>query len=146
MWAVLFYCQAQPSVGWIIIQLVWDGHYSLFSNPITQPGKSQNELNQQNQEKKCWLSTWVNPKTLCTPNPNPRNRLPESKKLKWSPNSGARKVGYEQLSGSRAVSNLSIVYKILPSSAQAPAQARLCWFYSQLLRPAGRPADQNSTF
>ena len=38
---------------------------------------------------------------------------------------------------------------LLPSSAQAQAPARLCWFYSQLLRPAGRPAvrpaDQNST-
>ena len=38
----------------------------------------------------------------------------------------------------------------LPSSAQAPVPARLCWFYSQLLRPsvrlAIRPSHQNSTF
>ena len=39
---------------------------------------------------------------------------------------------------------------ILANSAQAQAPAGLCWFYYQLVRPAGRPADrpadQNSTF
>ena len=43
-----------------------------------------------------------------------------------------------------------LLLSLLPSSAQALAPAGLCWFYSQLIRPAGRPtsrpADQNSTF
>ena len=34
----------------------------------------------------------------------------------------------------------------MPSSAQAQAPAGLCWFYSQLVRPADQPTDQNSTF